>query len=301
MLSVVIPTRNRSPYLLNLVKLIGNQTLRPFEIIIVDSSDHPIDIHIFEGMELRIRYIYTTVKSAAIQRNIGLENVVEDCKFISFLDDDTCPDSDYFYRLITCLEKNKGIGISPLVKSTKKSFHRTKPKGLIGFIHKLFLLDSSKDGAILASAIGIPIRDSFVGVKASQWLIGCSIWNFQRVKSLRFEPDFVGQSLGEDVIFSFRASQHGELFVDTNTTLFHSEASENRPDSSEFWKMWVTNRHRLSKLIYPETKFLAGFHWANFGQVLILIFSSLLNLKFCYEVIYGFTLGYSELYRWKIT
>jgi glycosyltransferase involved in cell wall biosynthesis len=86
MLTVVIPTRNRQLELLNLVdKLLSFKNT--FEIVVVDSSNNKNHDQIFTQNK-RVRYFHTDIKSAAIQRNIGLNEISKECKYIAFLDDD---------------------------------------------------------------------------------------------------------------------------------------------------------------------------------------------------------------------
>ena len=86
MLTVVIPTRNRQLELLNLVdKLLSFENT--FEIVVVDSSNTKNHDQI-SVQNNRVRYFHTDIKSAAIQRNIGLNEISKECKYIAFLDDD---------------------------------------------------------------------------------------------------------------------------------------------------------------------------------------------------------------------
>jgi hypothetical protein len=147
---------------------------------------------------------------------------------------------------------------------------RQLPCGIIGLFHRLFLLDSLVDGKLLKSGVNIPIRKFKDGVYESDWLIGCSLWNYEKVKGIRFEQDFYGSSLGEDVIFSVKAKRDGKLLVDSNVILEHLESEIQRPDKTEFWKMWVTNRFRLISNQPNPIISKAAFVWANLGQQLVL-------------------------------
>ena len=108
--SVVIPTRNRDASLRNLLNKILNQTLPPFEIIIVDSSE--IKQSSYESMNKSIKYFYTTFKSAAKQRNFGINCLSKDAKVLFFLDDDINPNSTYFEDMLTTLFSLKAVGVS---------------------------------------------------------------------------------------------------------------------------------------------------------------------------------------------
>jgi GT2 family glycosyltransferase len=265
-------------------------------VIIVDSSDIILNPSILNKSEIKIDYLHTPNKSAASQRNLGLEMVSIGCKYLAFLDDDTRPNSNYLESLIFGLEKFNAIGISGLAINPIKIERRYRPNGVVGTIQRFFLLDSKRDGVILKSAIATPIRVYGDGIKQSQWLIGCSVWKYEQISKLRFENDFKGQSLGEDVIFSYRASLQGDLIVDSAVYLDHFEAKVNRPKEIEFWKMWVINRYRLSKVMYPNNNFYFSFHWANLGHLLFLMYKLFSNSSHSKFSIYGMIAGYKQIY-----
>jgi glycosyltransferase involved in cell wall biosynthesis len=295
MVTIIIPTCNRHSYLNDLIYLIGKQSIKPSQVIVVDSSDRILNLSTLNASEIEIEYLHTPNKSAAGQRNLGLEKVSNGCKYVAFLDDDTRPNSNYLESLIFGLEKFNAIGISGLAINPIKTERRYRPNGVVGTIQRFFLLDSERDGVILKSAIATPIRVYGDGIKQSQWLIGCSVWKYEQISKLRFENDFKGQSLGEDVIFSYRASLQGDLIVDSGVYLDHFEAKVNRPKELEFWKMWVINRYRLSKVMYPNNNVYFSFHWANLGQLLFLmykLFSRSSQSKFS---IYGIIAGYKQI------
>src|ERR1044072_212389 len=84
--SVVIPTYNSGPYLLEAIDSLLAQTLLPSEIIVVDdgsSDDTPARLKDYRG---RIRYIYQENMGVSAARNRGIEAANGD--FIAFLDAD---------------------------------------------------------------------------------------------------------------------------------------------------------------------------------------------------------------------
>ena len=255
--SVVIPTRNREDSLRNLLQKIFDQTFLPNEIIIVDSSDERQSSYI--NVNKSIKYLHTNVKSAAVQRNIGMYSVKNDTQVLFFLDDDTSPASTYFEDMLSTLLTMKAVGVSGLAINPKKN-QRIKPSGIIGFIKKISFLDSSIDGKVLISGIGIPVRKKNTGCIQVEWLIGCSCWDFQKIKKLKFEEDFRGHSLGEDVIFSVKASMLGKLFVNTNLILEHIEFQGSNHKIIQHNYMWVYYRFRLSKYIGKKILFYLSFY-----------------------------------------
>jgi len=291
--SVVIPTRNREIPLKNLLSKIVDQTLLPNEIIIVDSSD--IRQSSYETNEF-IKYVHTDERSAAKQRNIGMNTVSADVQVLFFLDDDTNPSSTYFEDMLRTLMSLNAIGVSGLAINPEK-MGRIKPRGLRGFIKKMFFLDSNMDGKLLISGVGIPVRKKNNGIIEVDWLIGCSCWNFQKIKKLRFEDDFVGYSLGEDVIFSVQARKLGKLFVNSNIILSHLELPQTNINILEQNYMWVYYRFRLSKHINNKIAFYPAFYLS----ILPKLFFSLINVPrrpiISIKHIMGLTLGLINIFR----
>jgi glycosyltransferase involved in cell wall biosynthesis len=292
--SVVIPTRNRDASLRNLLNKIIEQTFQPDEIIIVDSSEKSQSS--YEIINKSIKYLHTTEKSAARQRNIGIISVKQDIQVLFFLDDDTNPNSTYFEDMLGTLISLQAVGVSGLAINTEK-IERIKPRGILGFIKKISFLDSNIDGKLLISGVGIPVRKRNVGIIEVDWLIGCSCWDFGKIKDLKFEEDFMGYSLGEDVIFSVKARKLGKLFVNSNIFLNHLELPQTDLNIIKHNYMWVYYRFRLSK--YNSNKFV--FYLAFYLSVLSKLIFSLINMPrrpiMSIKQISGLTLGIINIFR----
>jgi len=292
--SVVIPTRNRDASLRNLLNKIIEQTSQPDEIIIVDSSE--ISQSSYEIINKSIKYLHTTEKSAARQRNIGIISVKQDIQVLFFLDDDTNPNSTYFEDMLGTLISLQAVGVSGLAINTEK-IERIKPRGVLGFIKKISFLDSNIDGKLLISGVGIPVRKRNVGIIEVDWLIGCSCWDFGKIKDLKFEEDFMGYSLGEDVIFSVKARKLGKLFVNSNIFLNHLELPQTDLNIIKHNYMWVYYRFRLSK--YNSNKII--FYLAFYLSVLSKLIFSLINMPrrpiMSMKQISGLTLGIINIFR----
>ena len=296
MISVVIPTCNRPSDLNTLLQCLIKQDIPISETIVVDSSDNDLIIASDISESLSIKHIRVGVKSAAIQRNIGLDQVSESCSFLSFLDDDVKPDSNYLSNLVKGLKLNNGIGISGIaINPEKLKEFRVPPTGAFGTLQRIFFLDSRIDGVLLKSGVNIPIRKYSGPVTKVEWLIGCSVWDFNMIKKIRFEADFMGTSLGEDVIFSVRASKLGTLFVDPSTHLWHTESDIGRQKGANFWAMWVVNRKRLVAVSSSSRPNYIYFHFANLGQILSLIYSAFRSKTLSKWAFLGILKGYIHL------
>lgn len=248
------------------------------ELIIVDSSDPGLLSHKLTSIP-RVKYVVTEIRSAAVQRNIGLDHL-GNSKYVFFLDDDVLPNIDYFEKCISVLNNSNAVGVSGLALNPNSGVLRSYPSGLVGFYHRLFLLDSKKDGALLKSGVNIPVRDYLGNIHDVDWLIGCAMWLTEKVGNTRFESDFLGQSLSEDVIFSVRMGKKGRIVNDPSIVLSHDESVVARPSKEEFWQMWMVNRYRLIRVANFGKLGNLSYWWANLGQFGILCYSKARRLGY---------------------
>lgn len=296
MISVVIPTCNRPNELSSILTSIQNQDTKVEEVIIVDSSDMDIDLSKLGLDALNFKHVKVKVKSAAKQRNIGVELVNPNSSYLCFLDDDVIADSNYLSTLTEEIWSYGCVGISGIAINPKKIDKvRRPPTGLFGFIQRVFFLDSKIDGKLLRSGVNIPVRRNSGAIAKVDWLIGCSVWDFAKVKTLRFEDDFMGASLNEDVIFSLRASKYGDLLVDPNVHLWHSESDIGREKGAKFWQMWVMNRKRLVQISAKRSPRFLQFHVANLGQFLSLLYSEFRSRNTKERSYLGIVMAYQKL------
>jgi len=98
-INVVIPTRNRSKSVSNLVNYLV--TFSEIESIIVVDSSKEKNIEIINKKHSKVKYLQSPIQSAAHQRNIGMESFQNNPKYLAFLDDDVWPDNHYFTKLIS--------------------------------------------------------------------------------------------------------------------------------------------------------------------------------------------------------
>jgi GT2 family glycosyltransferase len=248
---LIIPTRNRPKLLRRLVQNLENLTFKPSLIIIVDSSD-PEDTTYLKSNYLNIHLIKSDYKSAAIQRNIGIDyffktKEVRQFEFVSFLDDDVQVFQNYFESVIKVFNQNPDcIGVSGIARNaseTRAKFKRNKLTDWIGI--------TGNPGTLTRAGVNI----SPEGLKEKRevdWLIACSTWRIDICKVLRFESDFFGQSIFEDVIFSARARKFGSLFFDPSIIMSHDLATEGRENRKTHYTHWLNNRLRIFSYNIPN-------------------------------------------------
>jgi glycosyltransferase involved in cell wall biosynthesis len=269
-LTIIIPTRNRTILLKKLVNSLLINFKEINQIIVVDSSDKP-DRKAKYLTNKKILYVHSEIKSAAIQRNIGLTFVKPICKYVAFLDDDVNPPPNYFTDLIELLKSKKAIGVSGVAKNLDSRKLERRNRAFEAY-RQFFFLDSKKEGVVLKSGVNVPIKSTSKAdaILESQWLIGCAVWDYQKIKHHKFDNRLFDQSLGEDVLFSLKASRYGKLFVKCNLVLKHLESPIGRPNFLNHHRMWVRNRFYISEEILGN-RWKFAYHWCNLGKFLSLL------------------------------
>jgi glycosyltransferase involved in cell wall biosynthesis len=115
--SIVIPTFNRSHYLVKILDILKRNLInfRNFEVIICDSYSKDstgLKIKSFykQNKILNIKYVNTTKNLHSIKRNLGLK--LSSGKYVIFLDDDCFPEIDFvkeYYSILSNERANNQI------------------------------------------------------------------------------------------------------------------------------------------------------------------------------------------------
>jgi glycosyltransferase involved in cell wall biosynthesis len=108
--SVVIPTYNRSDYILEAIESVRTQTYRDFEIIVVDDGSRDDTRELLSGLidEKTIRYVYQDNRSKSAARNHGVR--LAEGKYIAFLDSDDLFTPTKLAKQVAFLDKHPEIG-----------------------------------------------------------------------------------------------------------------------------------------------------------------------------------------------
>lgn len=111
LVSVIIPTYNRAHLLDISVKSVLNQSLRDFELLIIDdgSTDNTRE-KVLSFNDERIRYIYKKNSGVASARNVGI-NAAEG-EYIAFLDDDDRWPQNFLETMVGGLQGRKEFGLA---------------------------------------------------------------------------------------------------------------------------------------------------------------------------------------------
>lgn len=114
LISVIIPTLNRYPYLKDVLKDLELQDYKKFEVIVVDQSE-PYQEDFYKGWNLDLKAIQQTEKALWLARNRAIQLAKGD--YILLYDDDSRVDADWITQHIKTLDYFKadissGVSIS---------------------------------------------------------------------------------------------------------------------------------------------------------------------------------------------
>ena len=106
-ISVIIPTFNRKKTLGRAIQSVMNQSLSPFEILIIDDgSNDGTEEWVKENFQ-NIKYIYQNNRGVSSARNIGIENANGD--WVAFLDSDDEWLPNKLHEQVKAIESNPKI------------------------------------------------------------------------------------------------------------------------------------------------------------------------------------------------
>lgn len=105
--SVVIPTYNLANYLPQALQSVFDQSLSPFEVIVVDDGSTDNSAELVRTFDSRLRYFRQDHKGVSAARNLGLE--VAEGEVIAWLDADDLWEPEFLATVIPLLEADGGV------------------------------------------------------------------------------------------------------------------------------------------------------------------------------------------------
>ena len=208
-ISIVIPTYNRFPYIIDTIKSLNYDIeLLKGEIIIIDQSDLEISVQIKNSLKgfKNVKYFYCNVKSLPYARNLGFSYAEGD--IILFLDDDIIPDQNLLLEHINGYEYSKEIGcIAGRVREKDNSLKNGKLTGVnVAFYGKVIRNLDSDCMAFVHAPLGANMsfkREVLENVG-------------------KFDVHFTGTSTLEETDFGFRIRKQGyKILFNPKASLFH--------------------------------------------------------------------------------
>ena len=195
--SIIIPTYNRQNKLQHLLKILEKQTLKDFEVIVVnDGGCIKLDSYIGKcPYKLQIMNIPNSGCNTA--RNKGIENAK--ASIIAFTDDDCIPDKKWLENGLKYFRNPKVVGVEGLIYSERKgdATHRT-PQIL------------ERKGLIKGKTANMFYRKKILK----------KIGGFDRNFSVKISRGIIGYRGDTDL--AWRVEKHGEIPFAKDVRVFHT-------------------------------------------------------------------------------
>lgn len=242
--SVIIATRNRAEHLCECLDSIATQSVRPREVIVVDTSDDDLTHDVCR--EHAITYLRGTIRSAALQRNQGAECARGDLLF--FLDDDVVLERAFIEEIVRVFEEDREKhvgGVSGIIVNQCYS----PPSRLNRFLLRVFVgrLNGSYAGRLVGPGVNFLPEDRPDSLYQVEWLLsGCVAYRREVFLTHHFAESFFGYSFAEDVHLSARVGKWHALCCTTRARLYHKDlGGKTHTDWAALGESMILNRHAI--------------------------------------------------------
>ena len=298
--TLIICTYMRPQPLLQLLQSVSRQTVYPDVILIVDGSrDEKTKAMLEDNVFPNLVYFLVEDKDRGLtkQRNFGIQRVPDSSEMVSFLDDDTILEENYFEEIIkTYRLYPEALGVGGYINnevqwtfvgenyqpdSTEFYYDGWKRKDGSRFVlRKKLGLDANRPPGFLPEfsngrSIGF-LPPSGKIYEVEQLMGGVSSFKKSVFTTFQFSTYFEGYGLYEDADFTLRLSKTGKLYVNTSAQLGHFHNHSGRPNQYQYGKMVVRNGWYVWRVKYPNPSLKARFKWN--AIVLLLTFIRFSNI-----------------------
>jgi len=232
-----------------------------------------------EDLAVRFQYFHVSeaVKGLTRQRNFGVRMVAAD--LVAFFDDD-------IVLMPGCLREmervhrsfdNEVAGVCAYIQVEPQSLN-----DMIRYNHRyygvlrLLGITSSRPGTYERSGFNNPwtLLSETNALIEGEWLPGgAMMWKTAVVREVRFDENFYGYGLAEDLDFSLRARVKGKLFLVGAARVQHLHESSGRPDPYDLGYMQMRNLYRIHQRALADRKWtdVAWFIYAWTFESLVLL------------------------------
>ena len=245
--SLIIPTKNRSTKIIDLLKSLQTYKIKFFEILVVDSSNKKnSNILINQSKKLQFKYFHT-YPSTSHQRNFGLNKKNSFTKFVMFLDDDVVFYKNTFKEMNKIIENYTlndevgGFGFNQVQKDINKNFfEKIKNSKFINF----FGLYSNKPGKVLKSGWHTKILNVKKNIYVDWLYTTACIYKSEIIQNLKFDQNLGRYSYLEDLDFSLNLKNLNKKIVISYLAIFTHPQNIDR-SGFNFGVTEVVNRFRI--------------------------------------------------------
>jgi glycosyltransferase involved in cell wall biosynthesis len=270
--SVIVCTYRRPEPLVLLLQSLASQTLRGFEVLLVDGAGaegvaqtREVASSHAPGIDVQV---ISSPKGLTIQRNVGLKAAAGD--IICFLDDDVTFESDFLSKVVELLKRPDMAGVGgvtayDVVNYPQRINYRWRLRRFLRIVPSL------RPGDIGRLGVSVPVSffPRFTGSQPVGFFYGfCMIFRKTAVNGLWFDQDLPTYG-GEDRDFSFRVSREWPLVLCGDLEIRHSRSEQSRDSlvqrtyQTGFGAGRTFAKHHTSALDY----FVLG--WSMIGEFFI--------------------------------
>jgi len=224
-LSVIICTYNRLEWVNNLLISISLQKIVPDEIIIVDASKNNNNYKFPKNIKAIV--IKSDKMQLTYQKQLGIKK--SNGELVTFLDDDTYLDVNYFKNILDVFnkDKNKQIGAVSGYITNEWGMQSEKSDWFMKLLKLINIYDGNfKPGSVSDSGVFIELNElkPFAGIKKVDFVPGgCT--SFRKEVFENFMPPLkIRKYGGEDKAFSRMIVKEWDLYVCGDAKLEHYSA-----------------------------------------------------------------------------
>ena len=253
-ISAIIPTANRASVLKATFASLGKQEVQPAEVIVIDASEDDSTWQVCEdvcaGLQSVIKYIKTTQKGAAAQRNQGTSLAAH--PFILFCDDDIVLEPGCLQQLWDGINSSDDIGgVNAMI--TNQQYHT--PGKLTRLMYRI--MHGQKLSTYAGKCIGpawnlLPEDDNSLPELVNvEWLnTTCTLYRKIALPDPVFSPNFTGYSLMEDLALSLIVAKEYKLYNARTARIFHdSQPGSHKKNAFNIARMELINRHYIMRYV----------------------------------------------------
>jgi GT2 family glycosyltransferase len=264
--SVVIPTYYRAADLSELLDSLLRQTVKPFEVIVVDDTpDDTISVLCetyktsFERIGIKLTYVKNPrMRSLTISRNLGTKLAKGDV--VMFLDSDVVLYPDYIEKILDVFRKYpNALGVQGWIVGSER-----KKYGIFAqLLNRVFFLDRASKNSCKV----FEYPTFLTKIINCERLSGANMTYKREVfEEFKFDESLEKYCYMEDVLFSHSVfKKHpNSLFITPYAKCIHKSSETGRIESKKLEKL--KNMHRkyvLVKLFGSKGLFL--YYWQSIG------------------------------------
>lgn len=104
--SVIIITRNRKEKLLQCINALSKNTVKNFEVIIIDQSDQPLNENSHKSLKKLPNLHLVPYKKKGKCNGLNYAIEISSSTLLAFTDDDCVPDINWIKNIVSCFNKN---------------------------------------------------------------------------------------------------------------------------------------------------------------------------------------------------